>query len=103
GWDRKERMVRAVGLEPTRIAPADFESAASTNSATPARPDARIRQPPAKCQQQRERTLSIYSSNIGPRAGGWALSRNSLFWPVGRTRREPPVPERGGSANPACL
>jgi hypothetical protein len=29
-------MVPGVGLEPTRIAPADFKSAASANSATPA-------------------------------------------------------------------
>ena len=30
-------MVPGVGLEPTRIAPADFKSAASANSATPAK------------------------------------------------------------------
>ena len=29
-------LVPRVGLEPTRIAPADFKSAASANSATPA-------------------------------------------------------------------
>jgi hypothetical protein len=29
-------LVPGVGLEPTRIAPADFKSAASANSATPA-------------------------------------------------------------------
>ena len=30
------KLVPRVGLEPTRIAPADFKSAASANSATPA-------------------------------------------------------------------
>ena len=30
-------LVPGVGLEPTRITPADFKSAASANSATPAR------------------------------------------------------------------
>ena len=32
-----ENMVPGVGLEPTRIAPADFKSAASASSATPAK------------------------------------------------------------------
>ena len=34
---KRFEMVPRVGLEPTRIAPADFKSAASANSATPAR------------------------------------------------------------------
>ena len=38
-------MVRAVGLEPTCLAAADFESAASTNSATPATRPAYTRRP----------------------------------------------------------
>ena len=32
-------LVPGVGLEPTRIAPADFKSAASADSATPAKGD----------------------------------------------------------------
>jgi hypothetical protein len=33
----KQNLVPGVGLEPTRITPADFKSAASANSATPAK------------------------------------------------------------------
>ena len=52
-----------VGLEPTRIAPADFKSAASANSATPAKNEAILQVSINIFNQRQEQKNSVVGEN----------------------------------------